>query len=227
MAEERNLSGSPRRKPFLIGLVILLAFAATLAVVLLQGGDGPVRSLRGDDGSEGDEGVAEPATPSFRFKPTKRVLVRTWLGHLPRRAKQDGKRASATTTGLLTDLYVEAFLDPANWQNADYADAFSIFAPGAMRQAKAREGVLTAGPDAGTNFEQILPISGKLKTRILLDRTGKPLLIVSAVRFRATGIGPLPMTLRSEGEFLFRRQDGRWRVVSFLVTRNDTRSGTA
>jgi hypothetical protein len=228
LAEERNLSGSPRRKLLPIGLGILLVLAA-IAVVLLQEGDaGSLRRLLpGDDGSRSAEGVAEPATPSFRFQTTKRVLVRTSLGHLRRREKVASRHASATAAGLLTELYTEAFLDPANWQRATYADAFSLFASGAMRQAKAREGVLTAGPDAGTRFEQILPVSGRLITRVLLDRTGKPTLIVSLVRFRAKGIGPQPATLRSEGQFLFRRQDGRWKVVSFLVTRDDTRPEAA
>lgn len=222
------MSESPRRKPLLIGLGILLVLAA-IAVVLLQGGDdGSLRTLLpGDEGSRSDESVAEPATPSFRFLTTKRVLVQTSLGHLRRQDKMAGKRASATAAGLLTDLYTEAFLDPANWGNATYADAFSSFAPGAMRQAKAREAVLTAGPDAAARFEQILPASGRLITRILLDRTGKPTLIVSQVHFRANGLGPQPATLRSEGQFLFKRQDGRWKVVSFLVTRDDTRSESA
>jgi len=227
LAEERNLSGSPRRKLLPIGLGILLALAAIAVVLLQEGNGGSLRTLLPGDGCSRSEGVAEPATPSFRFQTTKRVLVRTSLGHLRRRERAAGRHASATAAGLLTELYTEAFLDPANWQRATYADAFSIFASGAMRQAKAREGVLTAGPDAGARFEQILPVSGRLITRILLDRTGKPTLIVSLVRFRAKGFGPQPATLRSEGQFLFKRQDGRWKVVSFLVTRDDTRPEAA
>ena len=216
---------SPRRKPFLIGLGVLLVLAATITTFLLQGGgDGPVkRALRGEGGSIGD-GVAEPATPPFQFQTTKRVLVPTSRGHLRRREKIASKRVSAVAAGLLSDFYAEAFLDPVNWQHARYADAFSIFSSGAVRQARARETVLTAGPDAAARFEQILPVSGRLITRILLDRTGKPALIESVVRFKAMGVGPEPATLRSDGRFLFKRQDGRWKVVSFLVTRNDTRS---
>jgi hypothetical protein len=218
LAEERHVSGSPRRTLLLIGLGVLVVLGAVVALVLTLGDDGaPPRAAR----SGGAESVAE--IPEFRFQLTRRELVPTSRGPLKKREKVAGKRAAAAAADLLTDLYREGFLDPANWQVGSYGDAFQIFASGAAKQAKARAAVLTAGPDAADRYDEILPVRGRVSTRILLDRGGKPALMVSAVRFTARALGARPATLRSEGQFFFKRVDGRWKVVSFLVTRDDMR----
>ena len=102
-----------------------------------------------------------------------------------------------------------------------YAEAFEGFASEAKKQAEARLGLLTAGARAGDRYEQILPVSGRIDTRILLDRGGRPTLVLSTVRFAATATGPEPATLRSSGQFFFERVNGSWKIVSFHVTRTD------
>jgi hypothetical protein len=220
LAEEGTLTLAPRRRHLLIGLGVLVVLAAGTALLLRD--DGEVqRVVRPGGGPPSDETVASPTTPDFAFRTTDRKLVRT-AGRVGRRDREVGKRASATAAALLTDLYTEAFLDPANWREATYADAFTMFAPGARRHALARAAVLTAGVDAADRFDEILPVGGTLTTRVLLDRSGNPALIDAGVRFAARGTGAEPGTMRSEGRFLFRRQDGAWKVVSFLVTRRDS-----
>jgi hypothetical protein len=222
LAKEGTLMRAPRRRHLLVGLGVVVLAAAGAALVLR--GDGGVREVRSGGSPSGDVDVAGSATPSFSFRTTRRAIVPT-SGPIGRRERQAGKRASATAAALLTDLYTEAFLDPANWREASYDEAFAMFADGARRQARAREAVLTAGADAASRFDEILPRGGTLTTRVLLDRGGKPALIVGGVRFAAQGLGEDAGTMRSEGEFLFRRRDGEWKIVSFLVTRRD--SGTA
>lgn len=218
---ERDLSGSPRRK-LLFAVLGVLVLAAAVTILLTQGGDAPERALPSER-AEGDDGVAVPEVPSFRFSVSRRVLVPTRARSVQRHDKAVGTRIAASATAALTDLYTEAFLDPANWQSGRYADAFRGFSAGAARKARGRPAVLTAGPDAGTRFEAILPASGRIATRILLDRAGKPALVLSVVTFKAEALGPQAMTLRSQGRFFFARIQGRWKVVSFLVSRNDRR----
>jgi hypothetical protein len=201
-----------------VGLVAVLAIVAI--ALLLRDDDAPVRTSHGaTTPSEAD--ATAPATPAFRFAKATRKLVPTSPRRIKRRQREASERAAKAATAILTDYYAEGFLDPANWQQGSYTDAFGDFATGAREQAETRAGLLTAGPRAGDRYEQILPVSGRLFTRILLDRAGKPTLLWSAVRFSAAALGPEPVTLRSTAQFFFERIGGSWKIVSFHVTRND------
>jgi hypothetical protein len=202
-----------------VGLVALLAIGA--AVLLTRDDDAPVRGLSPgvDEPTEGDGDVA--ATPAFRFTKATRELVRTAPGRIKRRQREAGERAAIAARNILDDLYTEGFLDPANREKGVYVEAFRGFASGARKQAEARPGLLTAGARAGDRYERILPVSGRIDTRILLSRGGKPRLLLSVVRFSAAALGPDPATLRSRGQFFFERVGGSWKIVSFHITRTD------
>lgn len=159
--------------------------------------------------------------PEFHLERSGRAVIRTAAGRIPRRLRRASDRAADAARTVLTDLYVEAFLDPANRQTASYEDAFAGFASPARREAAARPGLLTAGAHAAERFDEVLPRRGSISTRILLDRRGAPTLVVSVVRFTAVTSGAEPMTLRSRGQFFFERVRGVWRIVSFHVTRAD------
>jgi hypothetical protein len=217
---ERNPSRSPRPTTLIaVGLVALLAIGAV--VLLTQDDDAPVRGLPPgvDETTEGD-GDAD-GTPAFRFTKATRELVRTSPGRIKRRQREASERAALAARTILDDLYTEGFLDPANREQGLYVDAFRGFAGGARKQAEARPGLLTAGSRAAERYERILPLSGRIDTRILLSRRDKPMLLLSVVRFKAAALGPDPATLRSKGQFFFERIDGSWKIVSFHITRTD------
>lgn len=200
------------------GLVAALAIGAT--TLLLQD-DGTLRTSH--PGTTPSEGSATPAAiPSFQFEKSTRELVRTSRGRINRRHRQASVRVAAAVRSILTDLYTEGFLNPANWEQGEYGTAFLAFADGARKQAEAHPDLLTAGPQAGERYDSILPGSSRLVTRILLDRKGSPTLVVSLVRFSATALGAEPFRLRSRGQFFLERMSGSWKVVSFHVTRSDT-----
>jgi hypothetical protein len=161
------------------------------------------------------------AVPSFQLEGPARSVVPTAPGRIPRRLRRASYVAAKDAKTLLTELYVEAFLDPANWTTANYADAFAGFAGPARREAEARTTLLTAGNGAGERYEEIQPTRGLIRTRILLDRRGVPTLIVSVVRFAAVASGPEAITIRSTGQYFLERIRGSWRIVSFHVTRAD------
>jgi hypothetical protein len=225
LANEQTSARSPRRL-VLIG-VGLLAVLAIGVIALLVRNDGPVRTSHPGGSTPSEGGVAPPGIPDFSFTKSTRELVRTSAGPINRRHREASERAATSVRSILTDLYTEGFLDPANWEQGRYADAFRSFAGGARKQAEARPDLLTAGTQAGDRYDWILPGSGRIATRILLDRTGNPTLLVSMVRFSAAALGAEPFTLRSSGQFFFERIDGSWKIVSFHVTRADApREGT-
>jgi hypothetical protein len=222
LAKERTPSRSPRRIPLIgAGLVALLLVIG--ALVLLTRDDAPTRRAAPGDGetttSDGD--VASPSTPPFRFRDTSSELVRTSREPVGTRRRRASAAAANAAEDVLTDLYTEGFLDPSNWARGSYSDAFRGFARGARDRAETRPGLLTAGSRAGDRYEGIEPKSGRIATRILLDRLGSPVLLVSVVRFSAIASGSEEVVLRSTGRFLFERVGGAWKIVSFDVTRND------
>ena len=164
---------------------------------------------------------ASPELASFRFDVGGREVVATARGHLTERERRDAREAADRVEAAVTDLYVAAFLDPEQWTSGTYADVFDVFAGVARPEAQQRAGILTAGGDAADRFDRIEPLKGRLTLRILLDRSGKPTLVASKVRFLARGDGTDPLAILSEGTYLFRRIDGAWRIVSFDVVRRD------
>jgi hypothetical protein len=197
--------------------VLLLVIGA---LVLLTRDDAPTRGA-GDGATASDGDVASPTTPPFRFRDTSRELVRTSPRPVGERRRRASAAAATAAEDVLTDLYTEGFLDPANWERGSYADAFRGFARGARNEAETHPGQLTAGLSAGDRYERIEPRSGQLVTRILLDRRGSPVLLVSVVRFSAIATGSDEVVLRSVGQYFFERVGSAWRIVSFDVTRSD------
>ncbi len=99
-----------------------------------------------------------------------------------------------------------------------------------MRSAGSRAALVTRRrrtPTAhgGTRRRGSLPAyraeGGRIATRILLDRRGSPVLLVSVVRFTAVATGWEEVVLRSAGQYFFERVGNAWRIVSFDVTRDD------
>lgn len=197
---------------------MLLAIGAI--VLLTRDDDAPVRGLQpGVDGTQSEDDIAE--TPVFRFSRDTRELVPTTPGRVMWRQRKASERAAFAARTILDDLYTEGFLEPANWTQGQYVDAFRGFASGARKRAEARPELLTAGVAAGDRYEEILPVSGRIDTRILLGRRGKPTLLLSVVRFSAAAVGAERVTFHSHGQFFFERVRGSWKVVSFHVTRTD------
>jgi hypothetical protein len=198
------------------GLVAVLAIGA---IALLLQDEGSVRTTPPITPSEGS--VTPSGVPPFRFDKSTSELVRTSREPIIRRHRKAIVKTATAVRSILTDLYTEAFLDPANWEQGEYDAAFRDFAGGARKQAEAHPGLLTAGPRAGERYDSILPGSSRIATQILLDRTGSPTLVVSIVRFTASAVGAEPFRLRSSGQFFLEKIGGAWKIVSFHVTRSD------
>jgi hypothetical protein len=191
----------------------VLVVAVVLVVALLGGGGG--RALIG--------GGSEPSTPSFSFKVTKIVPVPTRADATAAKLKGKAKPPADEVVKVMDALYVQAFLNPENWQNGSYDPVWSSFEQGAGAEAQQQVDTLTAGSGAGAAFDTILPKSGTLKAKVLLDPKDEPYSVVSIVKFVAIGSGKdgKDLSMTSKGEYVFQKIDGTWKIVSFKVIRND------
>ena len=178
---------------------------------------------------------AAPArTPAFAFTvarsgalPTaairSRKPVRTDpLLHLRGASRLASKRAIVS----ITRLYRSAFLDPAHWQSGTYESLWPDFARAARAQARKDVRVLTAGARAGEAYTAIVPRPSMISTTVLLERKGKPAMVLVNARFRALGrrvAGSSNTSFDSTGRFFFQRLGGSWKIVSYDVRRSDER----
>jgi hypothetical protein len=134
--------------------------------------------------------------------------------------------ASRRAIASITRLYRGAFLDPASWQTGTYESLWRDFARAARARARKDVRVLTAGAAAGEAYVAIVPRPSAINTTVLLDRTGKPVMVLASARFRALGqriAGSSNTRFDSSGRFFFQRVGGGWKIVSFDVRRSDER----
>jgi len=125
-----------------------------------------------------------------------------------------------------TRLYREAFLDPADWQTGTYDALWEDFATTVKVRARKDARILTAGSAAGDAYEGIVPRHSTVATTVLLDRKGKPAVVLVTARFEAFGrtvSGPSNTRFDSTGRFFFERVGGGWKIVSYDVRRHDRR----
>jgi hypothetical protein len=209
--EGRHAASSSHRTRYIVGGICALVIAAVLVFVLTGGSDGPIGQAVG--------GTAD--APDFHFDASKPKVVMTSADKIPD-AKDVAAGAAASTTEALDSFYLEAFLDPANWQEGAFDDAFESFAPTARKKAESQAEVLTAGTEAGLAFDSIEPKRSTLKVTVLLDPQGAPYSTVGVVKFKAGGTGDGgEHVFVSTGQYILQKIDGDWKVVSFSVKRAD------
>jgi hypothetical protein len=161
------------------------------------------------------------ALPTAAIRSRKPVRTDPLL-RLPAASKLASKRAIAS----VTRLYRSAFLDPAHWQSGTYESLWRDFATAARAQARKDVRVLTAGATAGEAYDAIVPRPSAISTTVLLDRKGKPIMVLVSARFRALGrrvAGSSNTRFDSTGRFFFQRVGGSWKIVSYDVRRSDER----
>ena len=202
-----------RRVPLAVLLVpIALIGIGVVLVITLRGGAVPILG-----------GGQDETTPPFDFviKGTRPVATST-------KADDDTLSASAQqvaedATPTIDDLYTFAFLDPSNWRDGEYDEAFEAFADGARQTAQGSADVLTLGAGAGDVFKTVDPRKSTLDYQVLFDKDGNPDTVVATVVFRALGERKdgTYLAILSEGTLFLRDVDG-WKVTAFDVTRGDT-----
>ena len=198
----------------------MVVVAAVVVIVLLLGGTDALPGI----------GPERPPTPDFAFETVKVTAVPTVAGAPASDLDAKATSAAHQVQETMDALYIGAFLDPGNWQEGSFDDVWGLFEEGAGTEAQEKVDTLTAGIGAGDAFDTILPDVGELKTKVLFDQHEKAYSVVAIVRFEATGNGKAggdDLLMKSQGQFVFQRLDGDWKVVSFKVVRNDEQQAPA
>jgi hypothetical protein len=213
LAEGRHVRTSSRIKPAALVLAGVVAAVAVILVFLLKGG-----------GANQSPFSPDPQTPDFAFEASKVLVVPTTTQAETEKLKTKAKVPSDDVKKIMNALYVNAFLDPTNWKDGSYDDVWTLFDTGSGTEAQAQVDTLTAGTGAGAAFDTILPTgTSTLKMKVLFDPKEEPYSVVAIAKFKATGSGKDGQDLQmlSNGQFVFQKVDGTWKVVSFKVLRKD------
>jgi len=113
----------------------------------------------------------------------------------------------------LEELYETAFLAPS----LDRPALFSHFSGDARREAERDLAHLTIGPVRG-ELDEVVPWRATVSLTLLGDAHGRPLAAFAATRFRASAVsGNMHTPVTNYGDYVLRRSDGAWRIVSYDV----------
>lgn len=201
-----------RRVPLAVLVIpIVLILVGVVMLLTLRGGAVPILG-----------GGQDEVTPPFDFTVRSARAVTTSTKSNDDALDASAQQIAQDVTPTIDDLYTFAFLDPSNWHDGEYDEAFEAFADGAVQEAQANAGVLTLGADAGDVYKTVEPRKSTLSYQVLFDENGNPDTVVATVVFRALGErkdGTYTAIL-SEGTFFLRDVDG-WKVTAFDVTRGD------
>jgi LCP family protein required for cell wall assembly len=167
------------------------------------GGEGP------PDAGPARTEAGVPATPQLRMR-----LVRA-TGKT-----QDGTLRPADIAGPaeavrrdLEELYETAFLAPS----LDLPALLSHFSGDARREAERDLGNLTIGPVRG-ELDEVVPRRATVRLTFLGDARGHPIAAFADTEFRASAVsGSAHAPVTNHGDYVLRRSDGTWRIVSYDV----------
>jgi len=117
----------------------------------------------------------------------------------------------------MTELYSVGFVDPDLWAEGSFPTLPELFAADARSEALRRVEDLTLGR-AALHLDAVQPMRARLDVRFLLDRAGRPLVALAGMEFTGVGLADgADVSVRHEGDYVLRRSEGRWRIVSFDV----------
>ena len=113
----------------------------------------------------------------------------------------------------LEDLYETAFLAPT----LDRPALFSHFSGEARHEAERDLGRLTIGP-VRSELDEVVPRRATVSLTFLGDVNGNPLAAFADTEFEAAAVsGDLHAPVTNRGDYVLRRSNGAWRIVSYDV----------
>ncbi len=113
----------------------------------------------------------------------------------------------------LEELYETAFLAPS----LDRPALLSHFSGDARREAERDLGHLTIGPVRG-ELDEVVTRRATVSLRFLGDASGHPLAAFADTEFRASAVsGSVHAPVIHHGDYVLRRSNGAWRIVSYDV----------
>jgi len=210
-------SQKKRKAPLALVVVPILLIGAAVLIVLFMTGSGAkiINKVTGG----GDEPV-----PAFDFKAAKVTVVPTAENADTKALEPAAQQASQDVVPVLDTLFTEAFLDPNNWKDGSYDEAWDEFSDAARTNASGADaGTLTLGANAGDTYDKVSPDKGSIRFDVLFDRDGKPFSVAAHVKFYALGQGKdgTYTAIISHGVMFLRDTGNGWKVIGYDMKRND------
>ena len=214
---DRRSHGKKRRAPLALIVVPAVLIGAGVVLVLLLTGGG--KAIIDQVIPGGDELV-----PAFDFKLAKVAVIATTEDADVDALRPLADGAVNDVAPVLDTLFTAAFLDPNNWKDGEYAEAFEQFSDASMETAQLHGiDTLTLGANAGDLYDAVTPNKGSIRFEVLFDNDGNPFSVAAHVRFYATAErkdGTF-VAIVSHGVMFVRDSGNGWKVQAYDMKRND------
>jgi LCP family protein required for cell wall assembly len=124
---------------------------------------------------------------------------------------------AAAVERTIAELYEIGFVDPGRWAGGAFPSLADPFAPEARQRVRAHIADLTLGR-AAARLEAVRPTRARLDVRFMLDRGRHPIMAFAHMDFAGVGLAAsAELPLSHQGDYVLRRTDAGWRIVSFRV----------
>jgi len=214
---DRRSHGKKRRAPLALIVVPAVLIGAGVVLVLLLTGGG--KAIIDQVIPGGDEPV-----PAFDFKLAKVAVIATTEDADVDALRPLADGAVNDVAPVLDTLFTAAFLDPNNWKDGEYAEAFEQFSDASIDTAQLHGiDTLTLGANAGDLYDAVTPNKGSIRFEVLFDNDGNPFSVAAHVRFYATAErkdGTF-VAIVSHGVMFVRDSGSGWKVQAYDMKRND------
>jgi LCP family protein required for cell wall assembly len=183
--------------------ITAIVVVALMAASCTGGAEGP------PDAGPAPTEAGVPVTPQLRMR-LVRATGKTEDGTL--RPADIAEPAEAIRRDL-EELYETAFLAPS----LDRSALFAHFSGEARREAERGLGHLTIGPVRG-ELDEVIPRRATVRLSFLGDTSGHPIAAFADTEFRASAVsGDVHAPVTNHGDYVLRRWNGAWRIVSYDV----------
>lgn len=183
--------------------ITAIAVAVGLVAASCTGAEGP------PDAGPASTEAGGPGTPQLTMR-LVRATGKTGDGTL--RPADIAEPAEAIRRDL-EELYETGFLAPT----LDRPALLSHFTGDARREAERDLARLTIGPVRG-ELDEVVPRRATVSLKLLGDAGGHPLAAFAHTKFRAMAVsGSVHAPVTNHAEYVLRRSNGAWRVVSYDV----------
>lgn len=194
-------------------VAVVALFVGTASCTAGPSGDGGVATFAPIVPSPFPGSQSPVTTPELRME-VRAVEARGVDGRVRRRELAAPTRAIRQT---IAELYTIGFVDPVRWEGGEFPSLLRLFAADVRDQASRDVADLTLGP-AARELDAVQPRRAFLDLRYLADGQGRAVFAVAEVRFAGIAqAGDVRAPVTHEGEYVLRRLNGEWRVVSYDV----------
>jgi len=157
-----------------------------------------------------------PSTPRYELAVNLRAVQGKGPAGVVAKAATLAAPAAAVER-TIAELYDIGFVDPTLWAGGRFPSLSAPFAPEARQRVRAHVADLTLGR-AAARLEAVRPTRAQLDVRFMVDRGRHPIMAFAHMDFAGVGLAAsAELRISHQGDYVLRRTDAGWRIVSFRV----------